>query len=174
MGLFVFDVSVYIIALLFVVGAITDMIDGSLARNTNQITDLGKMIDPLADKFLIFSLFLISFDTIPHWVIYSIIGMELVNILSSFTYCFLLKKVTQANFPGKVKMFLEVMGIVFVLFAQMSGDVRWSALSKNTFMFALLFLVLSIIENTFWFLRKSGQSVVSEDIEIVHLHSNTR
>jgi CDP-diacylglycerol--glycerol-3-phosphate 3-phosphatidyltransferase len=161
--LFVFDTPTLGILVLFIAGALTDMIDGSLARNTNQITDLGKTIDPLADKTLIFTLFLSSFQILPHWVIYSVIGLELLNIVASSLYCFVLRKVNQANFPGKVKMFLEVVGILFVLLAQLTQDQGWSILSKNVFVLALVFLTMSIIERTFWFLRTERRRMVTED-----------
>lgn len=46
---------------LFVVAAVTDYVDGMLARSRNQITDLGKMLDPLADKLLLFGTFVPMF-----------------------------------------------------------------------------------------------------------------
>jgi cardiolipin synthase len=163
--LFVFKIPILGILILFIIGALTDMVDGSLARNTNQITDLGKTLDPLADKTLIFTLFLTSFQTLPHWVIYSVIGMELFNIIVSSLYCFVLRKVNQANFPGKVKMFLEVVGVLFILLAQITQDPGWSALSKNVFLLALVFLTMSIIERTFWFLKTERKQLPTEDFE---------
>ena len=164
--LFAFHTSTSVILVLFVLGALTDMVDGSLARNTDQITDLGKTMDPLADKTLIFTLFLTSFQTLPHWVIYSVIGMELFNIIASSLYCFILRKVNQANFPGKVKMFLEVVGVLFVLLAQITQDPGWSALSKNVFLLALVFLTMSIIERTFWFLRTERRQIADVESEL--------
>jgi len=163
--LFIFKTPIFSILILFIIGALTDMVDGSLARNTNQITELGKTLDPLADKTLIFTLFLTSFQTLPHWVIYGVIGMELFNIIVSSTYCFIVRKVNQANFPGKIKMFLEVIGIIFVLLAQITQDPGWSALSKNVFLLALVFLTMSIIERTFWFLKTERKQLPTEDWE---------
>ena len=41
--------------MIFVAAAVTDVIDGRLARRSNQVTDLGKLLDPIADKLLLFA-----------------------------------------------------------------------------------------------------------------------
>lgn len=69
---------------LFVVAALTDFLDGYLARKNNQVTDFGKFLDPIADKLLVASvLFMIAIDgTIPNpWgviVVTIIISRELI------------------------------------------------------------------------------------------------
>lgn len=69
---------------LFVVAALTDFLDGYLARKNNQVTDFGKFLDPIADKLLVASvLFMIAIDgTIPNpWgviVVTLIISRELI------------------------------------------------------------------------------------------------
>lgn len=49
----VVDIKYPIAGVLFIIAALTDMIDGKLARKTNQVTDLGKMLDAIADKVLV-------------------------------------------------------------------------------------------------------------------------
>ena len=44
---------------IFILTALTDMLDGMIARKCNMITDFGKFIDPLADKFMIFGAMLV-------------------------------------------------------------------------------------------------------------------
>ena len=53
----VFNVPLYniLMAIIFIIGAITDMVDGKIARDRELITDLGKFLDPLADKILVLS-----------------------------------------------------------------------------------------------------------------------
>jgi CDP-diacylglycerol--glycerol-3-phosphate 3-phosphatidyltransferase len=56
--------------LLFVVATVTDWLDGYLARRLNQITDLGKLLDPLADKILVTAalFYLVYHDSLPLWM----------------------------------------------------------------------------------------------------------
>jgi CDP-diacylglycerol--glycerol-3-phosphate 3-phosphatidyltransferase len=77
---------------IFIAAAVTDVIDGRIARRSNQITDLGKILDPIADKLLLFAtlgpIWYISqqrqalyqipaWGSIPLWVCVLLIGREL-------------------------------------------------------------------------------------------------
>lgn len=69
----------FLAALLFSVAAITDYFDGYLARQKGMVTNLGKVMDPVADKLLVSSTFvmLASLGWVPAWVVCIIIGREL-------------------------------------------------------------------------------------------------
>jgi len=104
------------ILVLFIITALTDLWDGSLARNTNQITDLGTTLDPLADKLLIGSILVFLAFTLNHWTIYMIIFLEaMMIILNIVFYIFLKGKAQGANAYGKFKMALEVFFVIFLL-----------------------------------------------------------
>ena len=64
----------------FLIASITDFYDGYLARKYNLITDLGKLLDPIADKILVLSAFLafVEMGIIPAWMVVIIILRELV------------------------------------------------------------------------------------------------
>ncbi len=64
----------------FLIAALTDWLDGYLARQLNQITDLGKMLDPLVDKLLVIAalLLFVELGQIPAWGVFLILGRELV------------------------------------------------------------------------------------------------
>lgn len=66
--------------LLFSIAAITDLLDGYLARKTGQVTKLGILLDPIADKLLVISALVIFVDmeTIPAWIAIVIIVREFV------------------------------------------------------------------------------------------------
>jgi len=107
----------------FILAAITDGIDGYLARKRGQITTMGMLLDPLADKLLIAAAFvtLVQFNPalVPAWIAVVIIGREfLVSGLRSiaasegFTI--------QASELGKFKMLVQIISVVAVILAR-----RW-------------------------------------------------
>ena len=63
----------------FIIAALTDTADGEIARRFNQVTDFGKLFDPLADKLLVMAALLIFVvrGTVPAWAATVIIGREL-------------------------------------------------------------------------------------------------
>src|SRR5688572_33419053 len=67
-------------ALIFGLASITDWLDGYLARRREQITWLGQVMDPIADKLLTSAAFvsLIQLDLAPAWIVAVIIGREIV------------------------------------------------------------------------------------------------
>ncbi|MDJ0987917.1 MAG: CDP-diacylglycerol--glycerol-3-phosphate 3-phosphatidyltransferase [Desulfobacterales bacterium] len=71
--------SVFMAALVFSAAAITDYLDGFYARKRNMVTTLGKVMDPVADKLLVSSSFIMlaALDWVPAWMACIIIGREL-------------------------------------------------------------------------------------------------
>jgi len=69
-----------ILAILFVVASITDMLDGYLARKYNMITTMGKFLDPLADKLIVNTamILMIPIGRIPAWIVAITIIRDLI------------------------------------------------------------------------------------------------
>ncbi|MEM8779663.1 MAG: CDP-diacylglycerol--glycerol-3-phosphate 3-phosphatidyltransferase [Cyanobacteria bacterium P01_G01_bin.49] len=69
----------WISLIIFLIAASTDWIDGYLARKLNQVTELGKFLDPLVDKLLVLAplLSLIALQKVPPWGVFLILGREL-------------------------------------------------------------------------------------------------
>ncbi|MCL2455761.1 MAG: CDP-diacylglycerol--glycerol-3-phosphate 3-phosphatidyltransferase [Micrococcales bacterium] len=106
------DVPTRLVALgLFVAAAATDQLDGWLARRWDQVTDLGKLLDPIADKLLmVTALVLLSvLGELPWWVTVVIVVRELGITVMRF---FLLRYVVlPASRGGKVKTVLQSVAI---------------------------------------------------------------
>ncbi len=102
-----------IIALIiFVVAAISDTIDGYLARKYNQITDLGKFLDPLADKLLVVGalLALVYLQRVEAWVATVIILREI--LIAGFRFYFLVNDaVFSASWLAKKKTLLQIVSL---------------------------------------------------------------
>ncbi|CAH8771253.1 CDP-diacylglycerol--glycerol-3-phosphate 3-phosphatidyltransferase [Paenibacillus dendritiformis] len=102
--------------LLFVLASATDKLDGYVARKYNQITNLGKLLDPLADKLLISAalIMLVQHHLIPSWMAVIIIGREIIvtglRIVASAQGIAL-----AADRYGKWKLVLQVAAVVIVM-----------------------------------------------------------
>ncbi len=105
---------------IFGVAAVTDRIDGWYARRTNQVTDFGKLLDPIADKLLVGTalVLLSALDELPWWITVVILVRELGITVMRF---FLLRYVVlPASRGGKLKTVLQSFAIglyVLPLFA---------------------------------------------------------
>ncbi len=131
--------------ILFLITSFTDALDGAMARTRNQITDLGKMFDPLADKLLICSvvyiLVLKYLDVYTAWII---IIIELVIIVAAFIKHNNGNHTLQANSWGKIKMILQVLGVLILLLSIIFNLEHLLPISKGTFYLAIAFAVLSL------------------------------
>ena len=112
-------------AAIFGIASITDYVDGYLARRRKQITMLGQVIDPLADKLLTSAalLSLVHMDLVLTWMAALIIGREItVTTLRSVAYA---RGVSIPASPmGKVKMVAEVVAILALILASGADGLR--------------------------------------------------
>lgn len=99
----------------FLAAAITDLLDGYFARRQRQISRLGMLLDPIADKLLVSSAFisLVALHLVPAWIVVIIIGRELAvsglrAIASAEGF------VIPASELGKTKMVFEVVAITVI------------------------------------------------------------
>jgi CDP-diacylglycerol--glycerol-3-phosphate 3-phosphatidyltransferase len=103
--------------IVFIVAALTDAIDGAMARTRNQITDVGKVIDPLADKLLILSvLVFIGYRNLVVEVFAIFILMEIIAVIAGYFLSFAVGKPIGANVFGKIKLVLQCVCVgLFIL-----------------------------------------------------------
>src|ERR671910_653907 len=103
-------------AAIFGLASLTDWLDGYLARRRQQVTVLGQVMDPLADKLLITAALvsLVQMDLAPAWMVAVIIGREFaITGLRSIAYA--RGVVIPASRLGKVKMASEVTAILLLI-----------------------------------------------------------
>lgn len=100
-----------LIITLFGVGALTDLFDGSVARGLNKVTEFGAMLDPMADKLLIFPIAIYSLYASQKWLLLILLLTETINILI-FTFSKSKEIDIKSNIFGKTKMVL--LSLVFV------------------------------------------------------------
>jgi CDP-diacylglycerol--glycerol-3-phosphate 3-phosphatidyltransferase len=103
-------------AAIFGVASVTDWLDGYLARRRRQVTWLGQMLDPIADKLLTSAAFisLVQLNLAPAWMVALIIGREFaITALRSLAYT---KGITIPASPlGKIKMASQVTAILLLI-----------------------------------------------------------
>ena len=108
----------YLTALIiFTISAITDILDGYIARKYNYITDIGKLIDPLADKLTQISLLLslAILKLLPWWIFAIVFIKELVLVISASVLYSKKDVVVYSVWYGKLATTLFYLAIVFSL-----------------------------------------------------------
>jgi len=119
-----FGISGYAFAIgLFLLASFTDILDGHLARRRNQVSTLGKLLDPIADKLLVSAALIVLVDKhlAPSWAVVVILGREfIVTGLRSVAAAEGI--IIQAQASGKIKMWAQCVAIVALLVAGATGN----------------------------------------------------
>ena len=142
-GSIIIDLKYIIAGVLFIIASLTDTLDGHLARKYNMVTDLGKMLDAIADKILVNSVLIILATS---GFIHPIIP---VIIVSRDTIVDIIKmiagskgKVVGAIKLGKVKTVFMMIGIVLTLFYNLPFELFNIRIAE---IFLIVACILSII-----------------------------
>ena len=143
---------------IFLFAAATDLLDGYLARRWRQITTIGTLLDPIADKLLISAalISLVQTHRVPAWMVVLIIGREfavsgLRSIAAAEGYTI------KASDLGKTKMITQVIAISMVLLS-----IRWATLQSFAMLWmwgVVIFGIASAIEYFRKFWRKVDSSI---------------
>ena len=130
-------------ATVFGIAAITDLLDGYLARRRSEVTRLGRLLDPIADKLLVISglILLVQFQRVAAIVAILIIAREVavtgIRAISAAEGI-----VLSAETTGKYKMTAQVLAILFLIVAD-SVDPEWNFYAiGNVFLYGALMLGL--------------------------------
>lgn len=120
-------------AILFIIAASTDKLDGWMARKYNQVTELGKLMDPIADKLLTCATLIVAsaFGEIPWWATILFLIREIgITVMRFFVMERPGGKVIAAAWPGKLKTLFQCIGLSMLLlpvwqFAPGLSDPLW-------------------------------------------------
>lgn len=126
-------------AALFLIGSVTDALDGAIARFSNRSTELGRFLDPLADKLLLLSgylglFFAKGFPLLPPlWIIVTIVFRDLV-ILGGLLVLYLSSGHVQIepNMLGKVTTAFQMATLVSILFLMPTSPLLWNITAALT------------------------------------------
>ncbi len=117
---------------IFALAVFTDWLDGYLARTRGQITSLGEILDPVADKLLVTAALipLVALEEVDSWIVGIILGRELL-VTALRAMALRNGVVVAASRIGKTKMFLEAAAIILLLlklFPPLGTILIWSAM----------------------------------------------
>jgi CDP-diacylglycerol--glycerol-3-phosphate 3-phosphatidyltransferase len=134
---------------IFLTAAVTDLLDGYLARRWRQVTTVGTLLDPIADKLLISAALvsLVDIHRVPAWMAILIIGREfavsgLRQIAAASGYTI------RASELGKTKMILQVVAISLVI-----GGIRWPQFNQLALIAMWAVVVFGIVSAADYFLK---------------------
>ena len=140
-------------ALIFCVAALTDYFDGYFARKRNQVTTIGKLLDPIADKLLITSAFisLVELQLAKAWIVVIIVGREFaVSGIRSIAAS--LGHVMPANWFGKTKMVVQIFTIVVLIVADTYKE-HWLRFGRFLLWVTMIVSLISAFSYVVTFMR---------------------
>ena len=121
---------------LFCAASITDALDGNIARKRGLVTNFGKIMDPLADKILVYSalcLFIES-DIIKAWMLIIILGREFI-VAGMRTVAASEGTVLAAGMSGKIKTVLQMCAVIVYLLGMCLGDKGQTVMTVGNVLF---------------------------------------
>ena len=107
----------WVMVAVFLVVAGTDWLDGYLARRLNQVTELGKFLDPLVDKLMVLAplMALVELGQIPAWGVFLILARELTIAGWRVSPSMQAGSVPGANLWGKIKTVVQIIAIALLI-----------------------------------------------------------
>ena len=133
---------------IFIIAAVTDSVDGYVARHYNQISDFGKFIDPIADKLLVTAALLIFVEReqMSSWACFIVIAREF--LVSGLRLVAVEKgTVIAAAFSGKLKTAASMVCVVIMLLPIHSFEIfSWFTIDKLCVFVILVTTVYSGVE----------------------------
>ena len=143
---------------IIVIAVTTDLLDGFLARKLHQVTDLGKILDPLADKIGIgiYAILIAWTGDVPVWFVVFVLLRDLLIFIGGVYIRQAKKIIPQSNWPGKISVTL----VALVLFL---GTIRVGA-QHHLF----IYIIWACVGMMLWSVVSYGQRLfIGRNIETV-------
>ncbi|WP_412990011.1 CDP-diacylglycerol--glycerol-3-phosphate 3-phosphatidyltransferase [Pediococcus siamensis] len=143
-----FSVTKLIAAIIFAVASLTDLADGKIARRQHLVTNFGKFADPLADKMLVMSAFiiLVSLGKAPAWVIAIIVCRELAVTGLRLLIVENNGQVMAAAMPGKIKTTSQMLAIILLILNNVCFEALHIPMASIMLYICLFFTIYSGID----------------------------
>ncbi|HEY4554582.1 MAG TPA: CDP-diacylglycerol--glycerol-3-phosphate 3-phosphatidyltransferase [Bacillaceae bacterium] len=138
------ETAEFIGALIFIFASVTDWIDGYYARKFNLVTNLGKFLDPLADKLLVSAalIVLVEMHAAPSWIVIIIISREFavtgLRLILAGT-----GEVVAANMLGKIKTWAQIVAISALLLNNVFFEAAGIPFADIALWIAMIFTIWS-------------------------------
>jgi CDP-diacylglycerol--glycerol-3-phosphate 3-phosphatidyltransferase len=135
---------------------ISDLLDGYLARKLNQVSELGKIIDPLADKIAVVGIVIVLFlqGRVETWFFIVVIARDLLIVLFGLYLKSKSKIVLMSNYPGKVAVFS--IGLIILLTVFNTGSFE---LLQKVISYLYYISVILIIYSLYLYLMRFYKSI---------------
>ena len=150
---------------IFILAALTDWLDGLIARRRNQVTTLGTLLDPIADKILVASALvsLLQIDKIAAWIVLVIIGRELA-VTGLRAVAAGVGVIVPASRLAKWKTVGQYVAITMLIFEKSVGSPSFHALATGVLWVVLALTIVSAVDYFYRFFRKADyRAIVPEE-----------
>ena len=137
-----------IAAILFAAASITDWLDAKIARSRGLVTNFGKFADPLADKMLVMTAFimLVELDKAPGWVVSIIVCRELAVTGLRLLLVEQSGEVMAAAWPGKIKTATQMVAIIFLFLNNIPFSMIGLPIDQIMLYLCLIFTIYSGVD----------------------------
>jgi cardiolipin synthase len=145
--------------LVFFIAGVSDGLDGYLAKRNDWITRLGSILDPLADKALLMSSFIVLawLELIPLWLVVIVICRDLIIVAGSVAYHYLIGEFDmKPSFMSKLNTFFQIILVLIVVFSM--GIMELPDWLKYMFIYSILITTLLSGLNYIWVFSRRALS----------------
>ena len=128
---------------IFIIAAVTDALDGYVARKYKQVSDLGKFLDPLADKLLVTAalIALVYLQEVETWVAAIIILREL--FISAFRFYYLVNNASfSASIPAKLKTTFQIVALAILIIYRKLPFADYTGMLGTAILYIAVFLTV--------------------------------